>query len=134
MIPFIFGIYKYLSLGKAVLSPDKQRKKLTIWFLVTILLISSLLIYFGHLNVILAWLISLFLVTEPVHFLIELPEHYGCKKISTEKYENTRTIKNASSIAKWFTNWNNFHVEHHLNPWVLPENLANFHKTEISKK
>ncbi|GAC1546358.1 MAG: fatty acid desaturase [Candidatus Velthaea sp.] len=52
------------------------------------------------------------LVAIPTHALIELPEHWGCDPAGTP-LRTTRTIL-AGPLAVWFTNANNYHVEHHL--------------------
>jgi len=61
------------------------------------------------------WLLPMIFVAQPIHFLVELPEHIGCAPRSTDPFRNTRTIA-GSWFSYWFTNGNNFHVEHHLAP------------------
>lgn len=70
----------------------------------------------------------LFLVflAAPVHTLIELPEHFGCAR-GTDIYRNTRSIR-SNRLMTWFTNGNNFHVEHHLISSVIPERLHILHR------
>ncbi|MEQ0777771.1 fatty acid desaturase [Paraburkholderia tropica] len=73
------------------------------------------------------WVLPLFVFAAPIHALIELPEHFRCNKATTDVFENTRSVK-AHPIVTWFTNGNNYHVEHH---WIasLPiEQLASIHK------
>ncbi|WP_369148936.1 fatty acid desaturase [Streptomyces sp. R44] len=66
----------------------------------------------GHgTTVLLLWVAPL-LLSLPVHFLLELPEHVLCDSDSTDVLRNTRTIS-GSWFSRWFTNGNNFHVEHH---------------------
>jgi len=60
------------------------------------------------------WIIPL-LFANPIHALIELPEHWGCEPDSTDPYVNTRTIL-PSRFMDWFTNGNCWHVEHHVRP------------------
>lgn len=74
-----------------------------------------------------AWVLPLLLVAEPVHFLIELPEHYGYDKPEGDVLANTRTIV-SNGLMAWFTNGNNFHVEHHYQPQVPVENLPALHR------
>lgn len=69
-----------------------------------------------------AWLLPMLLVAQPVHFLVELPEHIGCASSSTDPFRNTRTIR-GSWFSYWFTNGNNFHVEHHLAPALSMDQL-----------
>lgn len=75
----------------------------------------------------LAWLLPLLLVAEPVHFLIELPEHFDCDRPEGDVLANTRSIDSNWWMA-WFTNGNNFHVEHHYQPQVPVENLPALHE------
>jgi fatty acid desaturase len=73
------------------------------------------------------WLAPLVLVAAPIHVLIELPEHLGCRSNSTEVFQNTRSIV-AGRFSRWFTNGNNFHVEHHWHPGVQVENWPEMHR------
>jgi fatty acid desaturase len=73
------------------------------------------------------WIIPVFLVSEPVHFFIELPEHFKCSNKNPNIFDNTRTIK-GSKFSFWFTNGNNYHVEHHLLPTVPIHNLPSLHE------
>jgi fatty acid desaturase len=72
------------------------------------------------------WILPL-LVALPVHALIELPEHIGCDLTTTDIFKNTRTIR-ASWLAVWFTNGNNFHVEHHYLPSAPVDRLPKLHQ------
>lgn len=72
------------------------------------------------------WFIPLVIVAGPVHALIEMPEHFQCNTNSTNPYENTRTIK-SNAFMYWFTNGNNYHVEHHLMPSLLIDRLHDLH-------
>jgi fatty acid desaturase len=78
------------------------------------------------------WLIPLLLVAQPLHFLIELPEHFGCATSSPDVFKNTRTIV-GTSFSRWFTNYNNLHVEHHLEPSIPMENLSTVLATNQGK-
>lgn len=71
----------------------------------------------------LAWLVPLLLISEPTHFLIELPEHFGLNTQSNPNVlANTRTI-GASRFAQWFTNFNNLHAAHHYHQGVPMANI-----------
>ena len=72
------------------------------------------------------WVIP-FLVGMPTHALIELPEHIGCDVQVTDILKNTRTIK-ASQFAVWFTDGNNYHVEHHWLPGVPNHKFPELHR------
>jgi fatty acid desaturase len=69
------------------------------------------------------WFLPLLTVALPIHFLIELPEHLFCSTSTRDALQNTRTIV-GSRLSRWFTNGNNFHVEHHLFPKAPFERLA----------
>lgn len=79
-----------------------------------------------------SWLLPLFLVAAPIHALVELPEHYGCNRTTKDVFHNTRSIK-ASAFTTWFTNGNNYHVEHHWKAALPIEQLKNVH-TQIEYK
>jgi len=72
------------------------------------------------------WLIPLFCFATPIHALVELPEHYGCNTRSLNVFENTRTIY-THPFFSWFTNGNNYHVEHHYLPKLPMEQLRDIH-------
>jgi fatty acid desaturase len=72
------------------------------------------------------WLIPL-VIGVPTHALIELPEHIGCDTGTVDVLKNTRTIK-ASWLGNWFTNGNNYHVEHHWLPGVPNSRWPELHK------
>lgn len=72
------------------------------------------------------WLIPL-LIAIPTHALIELPEHFGCNNKTTDVLKNTRTIT-AGKVAIWFTNGNNYHVEHHWLPSVPNDRFPEIHQ------
>lgn len=72
------------------------------------------------------WLAPL-VVASPVHALIELPEHYRCETLTVDVFRNTRTIR-SNRLAAWFTNGNNFHVEHHLMPSLPIHQLSELHE------
>lgn len=82
--------------------------------------------YFHTAILIYVWLIPLLFVATPVHALIELPEHFGCQTNDVNVYMNTRTIR-SGRIMNWFTNGNNFHVEHHMEPRMPIHQLSTLH-------
>lgn len=69
------------------------------------------------------WLFPLLLVAAPVHFLIELPEHLLCARLSRDYGANSRSIE-GTWFSRWLTNGNNFHVEHHADPSLPIERLS----------
>ena len=72
------------------------------------------------------WFIP-FLFSIPTHALIELPEHFGCDGKTADVLKNTRTIR-AGKFAIWFTNGNNYHVEHHWLPSVPTDKFQELHQ------
>lgn len=81
----------------------------------------------GHWDVVLAWFGALLWVAGPIHALIELPEHHGCDKTTTNVFVNTRTIK-SNKFMTWFTNGNNYHVEHHAASGIPMQSLDKLHQ------
>jgi fatty acid desaturase len=80
----------------------------------------------GTLLVAWIWMVPLILVAAPLHAAIELPEHFRCETLSEDPFANTRTIR-SNRLMTWFTNGNNFHVEHHLMPNMPIERLPDVH-------
>lgn len=72
------------------------------------------------------WFIPL-LVAIPTHALIELPEHWGREHDTLDVRENTRTIR-TSWFGTWFTNGNNYHIEHHWLPGVPNDRFPEVHR------
>jgi fatty acid desaturase len=72
------------------------------------------------------WAVPLLLVAGPVHAAVELPEHFRCQTLDPDPFVNTRTIR-SNRLMAWFTNGNNFHVEHHLMPNLPIVRLAELH-------
>ncbi|WP_307840953.1 fatty acid desaturase [Streptomyces sp. GESEQ-4] len=58
------------------------------------------------------WLLPMLLVSTPLHFLVELPEHIRCDNDTADVLRNTRSIS-GSWFSTWYTNGNNLHIEHH---------------------
>ena len=76
-----------------------------------------------RLEVLLSWWLPALVIAEPIHFLIELPEHFGlAADTNPDVLENSRTVR-ASRFARWFTNGNDVHTAHHVHQGVPMENL-----------
>lgn len=76
----------------------------------------------------LAWWIPALLVAEGVHFLIEMPEHFGLNTMTQpDVLANTRTIR-TSRLARWFVNGNDLHTAHHYHHGVPMCNIEKLHK------
>lgn len=66
----------------------------------------------------LAWWLPALIISEGVHFLIEMPEHFGLNtQTNPNILTNTRTIR-TSKIVKWFVNGNDVHTAHHYHHGV----------------
>lgn len=89
-------------------------------------IVIAAVVAFGVFYPVNAVLLGAFPIAACLHTMLELPEHWGCAKTASV-FENTRTIR-AGWLATWFTNGNNFHVEHHLAPALRPEALHVFHE------
>jgi fatty acid desaturase len=71
-----------------------------------------------------AWLLPVLLISEPTHFLIELPEHFGLNtQTDPNVLANTRTVE-SSFFGCWFTNFNNLHTAHHYHQGVPMANVS----------
>jgi fatty acid desaturase len=78
----------------------------------------------GSLLFVLAWLVPVLFISEPTHFLVELPEHFGLNtQTNPDVLANTRTV-DASPLAQWFTNFNNLHTAHHYHQGVPMVNVT----------
>jgi fatty acid desaturase len=101
---------------------DRARRQVVSEYrLLTLAVLTALVLSavgYGH-AVLVLWVMPLLLAT-PIHFIMELPEHLLCDNDSTDVLRNTRTIS-GSRFSRWFTNGNNFHVEHHA-AMVVPIN------------
>ena len=74
------------------------------------------------------WVIPTLLVAEPVHFMIELPEHFGLNtQTDPNVLSNTRTV-HGSRLAKWFTNGNDLHTAHHFHQGVPMAQVPKVHE------
>jgi fatty acid desaturase len=95
--------------------------------LVFILASVSMMALMGRSTPMLVWWLPALLVSEPVHFLIELPEHYACDRTLRDPTKNSRTV-GGSWFSFWLTNGNNYHVEHHLYPKIPIHRLPILHQ------
>ncbi|MFG2939711.1 fatty acid desaturase family protein [Streptomyces sp. NPDC048282] len=93
----------------------------------TILVGSVMSIFTGSMLIVWVWLVPLLVIAGPVHAFVELPEHYGCKTDTTDVFQNTRSIR-STKLMYWFTNGNNYHVEHHFMPSLPIAQLGELHR------
>ena len=114
-----------LSRGDA--NPKIVRKIRTEYLIMALMLASmaTISIVFQTWIFVKLWFIP-FWIAIPAHALIELPEHFGCEGQTTDVLRNTRSIR-ASWLGYWFTNGNNYHVEHHWLPSVPNDRFAELH-------
>lgn len=71
-------------------------------------------LFAGDAFFVVGWLLPALFVAEPIHFFIELPEHFGLEAYKDrDVFRNTRTIE-APWLLRWYTNGNNLHTAHHL--------------------
>lgn len=76
----------------------------------------------------LLWLAPL-VAAEPIHFLLELPEHFALKAHSNPNvFENTRSW-GGSWFARWYSHNTNYHLAHHFNQLVPMHRLPELQKT-----
>jgi fatty acid desaturase len=76
----------------------------------------------------LAWWLPALLVSEGVHFMIEMPEHFGLNTQSDpDVLTNCRTIQTSKSV-QWFVNGNDVHTAHHYHHGVPMCNVRTLHE------
>lgn len=138
LLPHLLMVYHYADVAKWItlsltgkVKPNIVKNKATdireeylIIFAVIVATV-ALSIYFESTLALLIWALPL-VIAIPVHALIELPEHLGCPQLSTDPFHNTRTIQ-STWLGKWFTNYNNYHVEHHFLPGVPNDKAYELH-------
>lgn len=108
---------------------DKHQPKLRLFYkisLAALLALIGLCMAIGSVAPLVFWLVANFCVATPVHALIEFPEHHGCDRHSRDVLRNTRTLT-SNRLMRWFTNSNNFHVEHHYFPRMPLQNAHKVH-------
>jgi len=76
------------------------------------------------------WFAPWLLVAEPMHFVIEVPEHLGCDRRTSSILRNTRSYR-TSFLWGYVANHNNYHIEHHLWPAVASHRLHHLHRHVI---
>ncbi len=105
---------------------SRQIRRDYLVMLAFIAVLSALSYLFNLEIIILLWLVPFVVVASPIHALIEMPEHFQCNTESTHQFSNTRSIK-SNAFMTWFTNGNNFHVEHHMMPGLPIDRLHDLH-------
>jgi len=83
-------------------------------------------VWLGNTTLLMLWIVPWLAVAEPVHFMVEIPEHIGCNRGTRSILENTRSYP-AHPFWAYLTNFNNFHIEHHLFPTVPAHRLGVLH-------
>lgn len=120
-LKYVRNLLTVLTGGSVSGFRKKHQTKLKLFYVYSLLMVSILLLVGGMIGEITgpvsAWLLAMLLVATPVHALIEFPEHYKCDGDSRDILRNTRSIT-SNRFLSWFTNYNNFHVEHHMYPAV----------------
>ncbi|WP_207005341.1 fatty acid desaturase family protein [Trinickia mobilis] len=128
-ISFLGGLWRALTFrpfdGE---SPDVSRRMRRDYVVVlfAIIFLSTASRWTGSILIFKVWLIPLVLFAAPIHAFIEFPEHFSCNVKTTSVFENTRSIK-SNAFMTWFTNGNNYHVEHHLMPGLPIDRLHDLH-------
>lgn len=113
----IFRVYKI---------SNKNIKNEYALMLIMLIIYFLILFYFNSVILIKIWFIPIIVLSEAIHYFIELPEHHNCEEKSNSVFKNTRTIE-GGIFSVWFTNGNNFHVEHHLFSSIPIQNLNKLH-------
>ncbi|WP_200822943.1 fatty acid desaturase family protein [Caballeronia catudaia] len=77
---------------------------------------------------VLAWWVPALLISEGVHFMIEMPEHFGLNTMTQpDVLSNTRTIR-TSRLVHWYVNGNDLHTAHHFHHGVPMCNVKALHE------
>lgn len=105
---------------------SKQIRRDYLVILLFIIALATFSYFYNWEIIILLWLVPFVIVASPIHALIEMPEHFQCNTESTHQFSNTRSIK-SNAFMTWFTNGNNFHVEHHMMPGLPIDRLHDLH-------
>jgi len=111
--------WRWRKIPAVTINSHIEHLLMVLWLLVP--LVALLL---GHTAPLLIFVVPL-VVAVPCHVLIELPEHWHCPPVDNPLV-HTRSIS-ASRITTWFTNGNNYHLEHHLCPWLPNNALRDVH-------
>jgi fatty acid desaturase len=78
-------------------------------------------------KILIVWLAPL-VVAEPIHFLLELPEHFGLPAHTNNNvFENTRAW-GGSWFTRWYTHYTNYHTAHHYIQTMPMDNLPELQK------
>lgn len=130
MIPHWLRVFKYIGIAvsgkKFILYNKKFQNDCRLDYILFAVFLATLSILYFFTEIQVLQYLPLLLIATPVHTLLELPEHFDCER-SNDIFLNTRTIYSGWFMT-WFTNGNNFHVEHHLIASIIPERLHLLHK------
>jgi fatty acid desaturase len=116
-------------LNPAVTKPAAARKIRTEYVAFAVVLAGAITfsVAGGSLLVVVAWVVPALVISEPAHFLIELPEHFGLNsQTDPNVLTNTRTVR-AGRFARWFTNGNDLHTAHHFHQGVPMARVPELH-------
>lgn len=134
----VFRAMAFSAIGKSVPTikkgRDRKRIRTEYRFLLLFLVgMATFTIVTRNPFFLIAWLLPLLLISEPTHFVIELPEHFGLNtQTDANVLTNTRTI-DASRLAAWVTNYNNLHTAHHYHQGVPMVNVPRLSELEKPK-
>jgi fatty acid desaturase len=115
--------------GVNKLKASREIKQEYVFYLVVLLasVIASMCSMKLAVLVVFAWWLPSLLVAEGVHFMIEMPEHFGLNTMTQpDVLSNTRTIR-TSWIVHWFVNGNDLHTAHHYHHGVPMCNVRKLH-------
>ncbi|MFZ4403767.1 MAG: fatty acid desaturase family protein [Pseudobdellovibrionaceae bacterium] len=118
-------IFKRFIFYKNTVS-EKIKREFSLHVLCHLLFIFICISNVSYVVIYINWLMSLAFY-HAWHFLFEFPEHYLCSHEVKSIFFNTRSIQ-TNSFAKYLTNFNNFHAEHHLFPKVPMVCLEAIHR------
>jgi fatty acid desaturase len=136
-VPRFLGVLLGMFRGQFPARVKKAEHGRLFWEYVLITAILSLAacgsVIWGTEAIVVLWLAPWLLVAEPMHFLIELPEHLGCNRKTASILHNTRSYR-TSFFWGYLSNYNNYHIEHHLWPGVPSHRLRHLHRDVVEAK
>jgi len=129
----VFNILGAAITGKPIDGVDKKEAQRHIkqeYVLYALLFVLSVVIsiYFQTWFFALVWWLPALIIAEGVHFMIEMPEHYGLNtQTAPDVIENSRTIR-TNVIVAWYVNGNHTHAAHHFHQGVPMCNVKMLNK------
>jgi len=134
LVDSIVKSFQRVSVQPRAPSSINRRIHNEFYFLFTFMVSMALLAAWDFMFCLKMYLIP-YIISLPAHVFMEIPEHFQTAP-TKDLYKNSRTIV-GSKFSEWLTNYNNFHVEHHIYAAVPMDKLYIVHdmiKNDIAYK